>query len=169
MQIVKHRAEPIKAIMRSNDGTRIAITRITIMVTIRMVHFSKPRDQPDRPMRRGEGETARASSPQKISIVLTMGRALCKESAPPLPRTFAKKCKWTYFNGIFVSGMTAMKMTIQTDRARGYPFVKRMLDVISSCTCSPNMSRPMTAMLTSRRYYIAISVQQLLMGLRCLL
>lgn len=115
MQIVKHRADPIRAIMRSNDGTTIAITRITIMVTIRIVHFSRPRDQPDRPMRPGEGETARASSPQKISIVLTMGRVLCKMLALLLLETTVEIRKEAYFNGIFVSGMTAMNMTIQTE------------------------------------------------------
>lgn len=159
--MVKHSAEPIKAMMRSKDGTRIAMMRITTMMAIRMVHFSRPRDQPDRPMRPGEGETARASSPQKISIVLTMGRALWKTLAPLLPRSL-QKCKQTYFSGIFVSGMTAIKVTIQTDIAFGYPFVKRMLDVISSWTCSPNISRPITPMLASRRYYTAVSVQELL-------
>ena len=73
-----------------------------------------------------------ASRPEKSSIVETMGRAL---------------------RGTFVSGIIAMKMLMRMERARGYPDVPMILDVISSLTSSPNMRIPATAVDKSRRYY----------------
>lgn len=51
-----------------------------------------------------------------------------------------------------------MKTAIRIERDRGYPFVRKILEVISSRTASPNISRPMTAMLTSRRYCHQLAV-----------
>ena len=75
-QIVKHNAEPIKAIMRSKSGNIIAMIRITSAVTIRIPNRNEPRENPESPTRLGELAIARASRPQAISRVLMMGRAL---------------------------------------------------------------------------------------------
>lgn len=37
-------------------------------------------------------------------------------------------------------------------KARGYPAVRKILDVMASNTSSPNMRRPATAAVVSRRY-----------------
>ncbi len=76
MQIVKHMADPKRAMIRSKEGKMIARTTKRMVVPIRIVNLIIPRRIPDMPTRGDEGETARASRPEKISIVLTMGRAL---------------------------------------------------------------------------------------------
>ena len=44
MQMLKHMTDPIKAIIRSKDGTRIAIVTITTVIPIRIIHLNKPRE-----------------------------------------------------------------------------------------------------------------------------
>lgn len=98
IQIVKHKALPINAIMLSKAGKMMAmITNMTI-TAMRIMTLSMPRVQEERPTRDSLSDTARESSPEKTSIVETMGRAL---------------------RGTLVKGMIAMKMDIMTERTRG--------------------------------------------------
>lgn len=76
MQIVNVRAEPESAIMVSKEGTRIAISKMTTMVTIRMENLRTPRVEPERPRRDEEGGTFWDERPRRSSIVTTIGRAL---------------------------------------------------------------------------------------------
>lgn len=74
--MVKHKAEPNRAMIRSKEGKRIAMTTKMIMVRARMVNLRKPRVRPDIPTNAELVDTVRTSTPVKISIVLTIGRAL---------------------------------------------------------------------------------------------
>lgn len=76
MQIVNVRAEPESAIMVSKEGTRIAISKMTTMVTTRMENLRMPRVEPERPRREEEGGTFWDERPRRSSMVTTIGRAL---------------------------------------------------------------------------------------------
>lgn len=76
MQIVKHAKDPSSVITRSNEGTNMAIITKTMGIRIRMATLRIPRVKPDIPVKLEELEIARRSSPQKISIVLMIGREL---------------------------------------------------------------------------------------------
>lgn len=76
MQIVKHKTEPIKDITKSNEGTRIAMTRMTAVRTIRTAIRNNPRLDPDSPARPGGEATLRASRPRTLSAELMIGRVL---------------------------------------------------------------------------------------------
>ena len=76
MHMVKHNADPINAMIRSKDGTRIAMIVMMMTVSIRIPSFSKPREKPDMPTIPVELDRARTSSPAAISTVLMIGRAL---------------------------------------------------------------------------------------------
>ena len=77
--MIKQNADPIKAMTRSNDGTKIAMTVMMITVVSRMPNLKRPRVTPDMPTSPGELDIARLSRPQAISIVLIIGRALGKD------------------------------------------------------------------------------------------
>lgn len=76
IQIVKHNAEPMNAIILSNAGNTMARATNTIMTATRVVTFSRPLVWLERPLREGLLGTARESRPVKTSIVLMMGRTL---------------------------------------------------------------------------------------------
>ncbi len=76
MQIVKHAKDPSSVITRSNEGTSIAIATKTTGIRTLMATLRILRVKPDIPVKLEELEIARGSSPQKISIVLMIGREL---------------------------------------------------------------------------------------------
>jgi len=76
MQIMKPAKDPSRAMILSNDGTKIATIMIEIGRPIRMVRLRIPRVRPDMPVIASDAGRARASSPQKISNVLIIGRVL---------------------------------------------------------------------------------------------
>jgi len=76
MQIVKPASEPSRAIILSNDGTKIATMMIEIGRPIRITILRIPRVSPDMPVMASDAGSARASRPLKISRVLIMGRVL---------------------------------------------------------------------------------------------
>jgi len=128
--MVKQNAEPISAITRSNDGQRMAMTRMTIVVNALMEILRHPRVNPERPTKLGESGTCPGCKPRKLSTVVKIGRAL---------------------RGILVMGMIAMHMTISTEIAFGYPSVTKIFDVTSSRIPLPNMRNPAMAMLKSKK------------------
>ena len=77
--MIKQNADPIRAMIRSNDGTKIAMTVMMITVVSRMPNLKTPRVTLDMPTSPGEPDTARLSRPQAISTVLIIGRALGKD------------------------------------------------------------------------------------------
>lgn len=153
MQMLNAIADPIRAMIVSKLGTRIAITIITTTVAIRIADLRKPWVYPERPRRLDARGIPRGSRPTKFSMILKMGRALhyCQSTRGTELKLNA------YFNGILVIGIMAMKTTIHTDMLCGYPLVKSMLDVTSSCTFWPNIKKPATAIRASRRYCSMIS------------
>lgn len=76
MHMPKHKTEPIKAIIVSNDGKIIAIKSMTTVVNIRIAIRSRPRLKLERPTKRDEKGTFAGSTPRKPSIDLIIGRAL---------------------------------------------------------------------------------------------
>ena len=72
-------------------------------------------------------------------MVVMIGRMLCQVSKCAKMNSGGVEQLWPYFRGSFVIGMTAMKIIIASDRALGYPGVRKMLEVTSSCTPLPNM------------------------------
>jgi hypothetical protein len=131
-QTVKHRADPINAIMLSNAGKKIAVTTNTTMVRIREVTFNSPRAKLDVATVDSFSVGAEESKPVNSSRVVIIGWA---------------------FRGIFVRGIIAIRMHIITVRVSGYPDVLIIFEVISSMTSSPNMSSPIIAVAASRKYY----------------
>lgn len=75
-EMEKVKAEPRRAMIRSKEGKRTAMTTKRIMVTTRTVILNMPRVSPDIPTSVVLGDTVRTSRPAKISIVLMIGRAL---------------------------------------------------------------------------------------------
>jgi hypothetical protein len=69
-------ADPKNAIMVSKEGMKTAMRIITMHVRMRMVHRNNPLVYPGRPMALDKGGTLLTSSPQRISMVTTIGRAL---------------------------------------------------------------------------------------------
>jgi hypothetical protein len=136
--MVKQSADPMNAMMLSNEGKIIAMMTNMIMAMIRTVALRSSRVQLLSPMREELSDTTRASRPVSASIVLTIGRA---------------------FRGSFVRGITAMKILMSNESALGYPDVSRIFAVISSLTASPNMRIPATAVAASNRYYPKVSDQ----------
>lgn len=96
--MVKHRADPMNAMILSNAGKTIAMMTNMMMVIMRTANFKNLRLQLLSPAREGWSATARASRPVSTSIVLTIGRA---------------------FRGIFVIGIMAMKILMSNERALG--------------------------------------------------
>ena len=96
--MVKHRADPMNAMMLSNAGKIIAMMTNIMMVMMRTANFNNPRLQLLSPVREGWSGAARASKPVSTSIVLTIGQA---------------------FRGIFVRGIMAMKILMSNERAPG--------------------------------------------------
>ena len=76
MHMVKVSAEPKNAMMTSNEGMRMAIRIMMMLVTMRMVHLRIPRVYPERPTSCVDPGTVRGCNPQKISVVTTIGRVL---------------------------------------------------------------------------------------------
>jgi len=76
MQMLKHATEPSRLMMRSKSGTRMAQMTKTIIINMRTVAFKIPLVIPDMPFSEVVDATALASRPMRISMVLTMGRAL---------------------------------------------------------------------------------------------
>jgi len=89
-QMVKHNALPIKAMMESKPGKRMAMTKKMKSVTILIRTLRKPLVVLERPTRADSSETTCCRSPNSTSRVVMMGWAL---------------------RGTLVSGMMAMKMT----------------------------------------------------------
>ena len=75
-QIVKQKAEPINATIRSNDGNRIATAVMIMTITSLIPSFSRPREMLDMPTKPDDLGSARLSRPQAISTVLMIGRVL---------------------------------------------------------------------------------------------
>lgn len=78
MQIVKPAKDPRSDMILSNDGTKTETMMIEMGSAIRIVSLAMPRVRPDMPVRDSEAGRARASSPQTISSVLTIGRVLSR-------------------------------------------------------------------------------------------
>lgn len=76
IHIMKPAREPSRAMILSNEGTKIATIMIETGRPIRITSLRMPRVRPDMPVIASAAGKARASSPQKISRVLTMGRVL---------------------------------------------------------------------------------------------
>lgn len=130
--MVKHRALPMKAMIESKAGNTIEMARNIKIVTTRMAIFITPLKYADLPtMADAVSEMACWCTPNRTSAVEIMGLA---------------------FRGTLVSGIIAMTPHSRYVRARGYPAVRRMFEVMASKTSSPNMSRPATAAVMSRRY-----------------
>jgi len=62
----------------SNEGTKTETTIIDMGSAIRIVNLAMPRVSPDMPVSDSDAGRARASRPQTISSVLTIGRVLLK-------------------------------------------------------------------------------------------
>jgi len=96
--MVKHRALPIKAMITSNAGKRIEMTRKHSTVMIRMATFMPVRKYAERPPSPGLSDAVCWWSPNTTSAVLMIGLA---------------------FRGILVKGMIAMKAHMKNVRIRG--------------------------------------------------
>lgn len=156
MHIVKHRAEPISAIILSNDGKRTAMQTIRTITAIRIAAFEASRSTDFIAPCWLDCPSGRGTSPQRTSMVATRGRQLQRVNRKS-PSARREKSKLdmlnTYFKGTLVIGIVAINTIMQIDKARGNSFVNRMLAVISSRTVSPNISQPTMAIAQSREYY----------------
>lgn len=117
-QIIKHKQEPINAMMLSNAGKTIANKTKETITTTRIAIFWMPRPNFEHPTRASSLGTVHTSRPVSASRVATIGLA---------------------FRGSLVSGMMAMKMQRSTVNACGYPLVRIILLVTESRTPSPYM------------------------------
>jgi len=115
MQIVKHKADPISAMIRSKEGKTIAMSTITTTTSIRIIPVENRRTIPCSPFWSSEFIPGRSPSPHSTSTVATRGRQLYAVSiAINLNR------RVTHFKGTLVIGMIAMNTMMQRERARGY-------------------------------------------------
>lgn len=117
-QIMKHKHEPINAMMLSKAGKIIEIMTKMIIIVMRTTIFRIPRPKLEHPINVSLSGTTRASRPISASIVATIGLA---------------------FKGSFVRGMMAMKTQSMTVNDCGYPAVPIRLEVTESRTPSPYM------------------------------
>jgi hypothetical protein len=148
IQMEKHATEPSSVIIRSKDGKMMAMTTKVAKMKIRNRNLNMPRVRPDVPSKADEAASDRLSRPKTISNVEIIGLAL---------------------SGIFVSGMMAIQIAMNTDMALGYPCVRKMLLVISSRTQSPNMRIPAHAIPRSSKkvkMYVILTPLRYLYGWR---
>ena len=76
--MLKHIAEPKKAMIVSKVGTKAAITTMTIIIVVRIKPLSNPRVYGDEPRKLDDGGIVRTCRPARISMVTKIGRALDK-------------------------------------------------------------------------------------------
>ena len=74
--MVKQKAEPINAMIRSNDGQTIANAMISRTILMRTVHLRRIRERFERAEWSCGEELCSGESLKKPSIVLKIGRAL---------------------------------------------------------------------------------------------
>jgi len=115
MHIVKHKADPISAMIRSKDGKTIAMSTMTTTTSIRTMPVENRWKIPCSPFWSSEFIRGRSPSPHSTSTVATRGRQLYAVSnAMSLAR------RMTHFKGTLVIGIIAMNTMMQRERARGY-------------------------------------------------
>ena len=88
MQMVKHAIAPIRDIIRSKSGTRIANTTNKTVQRRRTVTFRQPLVKPDMPVMEASSASALASRPSEISIVLTIGLDVSEVAGGEVPTCF---------------------------------------------------------------------------------
>ena len=147
MQMVKHRADPINAMILSKDGKTIDSNTITTTTRMRIRILNDWRMLSLTPFGGSVIALGGNPSPQRISTVATRGREL--NGVSDLATHNSQRS--THFRGTLVMGMMAMNIIMQIDRDRGYSSVINMLLVISSRMPSPNMIQPITAIEQSSK------------------
>lgn len=94
IQIEKQKTEPIRDIIVSKEGIRIATNKMITVRTPRTALRSSPRPYLDNSARRGGEATLRTSRPSSLSAELMIGRVLGEMSAKDCLRLMLISLQW---------------------------------------------------------------------------